>query len=218
MERWIVPDHMKQLADKSTRFFGYDQQGTIEYNFNKLGFRTGNTDGNLAINLIGNSISFGVGLEYNQTFGSILANNLGRKLNNFSFGCYLHENHDHLTNIETLSNQDSDDIFVIQINNLDRKRLDSNLVVIGNNQEFCKKRFLDYFDQVTSLLKNKTTIFIYWDNIEYDLPKSITDQILIFNKFHIDFSLDTRKDTFGPKTNQIISKIITASITADSIL
>ena len=218
MERWIVPNHMKQLADKSTRFFGYDQQGTIEYNFNKLGFRTGDTQGNLAINLIGNSISFGVGLEYNQTFGSILANNLGRKLNNFSFGCYLHENHDHLANIETLLKQDSDDIFIIQINNLDRKRLDSNLVVVGNNQEFCKKRFLDYFDQVTSLLKNKTTIFIYWDNIEYDLPKSITDQILIFNKFHIDSSLDTRKDTFGPKTNQIISKIITASIKADSIL
>jgi len=218
MEKWIVPNHMKQLADKSTRFFGYDQQGTIEYNFNKLGFRTGDTQGNLAINLIGNSISFGVGLEYNQTFGSILANNLGRKLNNFSFGCYLHENHDHLANIETLLKQDSDDIFIIQINNLDRKRLDSNLVVVGNNQEFCKKRFLDYFDQVTSLLKNKTTIFIYWDNIEYDLPKSITDQILIFNKFHIDSSLDTRKDTFGPKTNQIISKIITASIKADSIL
>jgi len=134
MERWIVPNHMKQLADKSTRFFGYDQQGTIEYNFNKLGFRTGNTNGNLDINLIGNSISFGIGLEYNQTFGSILANNLDRKLNNFSFGCYHHENHDHLTNIETLSNQDRDDIFVIQINNLDRKRLDSNLVVAGNSQ------------------------------------------------------------------------------------
>ena len=146
MEDWFVPAHMKQLANKSTQFFGYDQQGHINYEFNNLGFRTDNAVGHSTINLIGNSISFGIGLHYHQTFGSILSTNLNRKLNNLSFGCYFHENHDHITNIKKLANQDSDDIYIIQINNLDRQRIDPTLVISGNDQSFCKKRFCcDWF-------------------------------------------------------------------------
>ena len=141
MEEWFVPEHMKRMAKKSTRFFGYDCQGRIIYNFNELGFRTDNIDRQSAVNLFGNSISFGIGLNYHQTFGHILATNLNRKLNNFSFGCYLHENHDHITNIKTLANNDNDDIFIIQINNLDRQRINRTLVVSGNDKLFCKKDF-----------------------------------------------------------------------------
>ena len=212
MENWFVPAHMKQLANKSTQFFGYDQQGHINYEFNNLGFRTGYTGEHSSINLIGNSISFGIGLHYNQTFGSILSTNLNKKLNNLSFGCYFHENHDHITNIKTLANQDSDDIYIIQINNLDRQRIDPTLVISGNDHSFCKKRFLDYFDQVTELLKNKITIFLYWDDIYYDFSKSIVDRILIFNKCHLDISLLNNKDTFGIKTNRFISNSIISKL------
>jgi hypothetical protein len=219
MEKWIVPQHMAQLSMKTTQTFGYDHQGIITYKFNNLGFRT---DENLydsgAINLIGNSIAFGIGINYYQTFGSILANKLKRKLNNFSYGCYRHENHDHLTNIQLLATQDNDDLFIIQINNLDRHRVTSDLVVTGNDPEFCKIKFLDYFDQVTQLLKNKQKIFIYWDTHLYNLPKSVVDQILIFNKFHLDTSLLDRLDTFGIKSNLAIARVLETSIIKAGII
>jgi hypothetical protein len=216
VEKWIVPDHMKQLANKSTTIFGYDIQGTTTYNFNELGFRTGNNKGVESINLIGNSIAFGIGLEHSLTFGSILASNLSKNLNNISYGCYLHENHDHLSNIELLTKSSlTDDIFVVQINNLDRRRVDKNLIVTGNDSNFCKTRFLDYFDQVTALLKYKRCIFLYWDDKSYDLPKSVTDQFLIYNKFHLDNSMFDYPDSFGIKSNLAIAKILT--IKAESI-
>ena len=217
MEDWFVPAHQKQLANLSTKVFGYDQQGNISYDFNELGFRTGHTNGTFSINLIGNSISFGIGLDFDQTFGYMLATNLNRKLNNFSFGCYMHDNQDHLKNIKILATQDNNDIYIVQINNLDRQRIDPNLVISNNDQLFCKKRFLDYFDHITEILKSKTTIFLYWDNISYDLPKSITDQFLIFNNGHVDTSIIGNPTTFGIKTNLFILKVITSSIKAGTI-
>jgi hypothetical protein len=208
MEEWFVPEHMKKLAKKSTQFFGIDQQGIITYNFNDLGFRTGDNIKLSSVNLFGNSISFGIGVDYYQTFGSMVADRLDRRLNNFSFGCYLHENHDHLENLQKIANRCHDDIFIVQINNLDRQRINSNLVLTGNDREFCKKQFLDYFDQVSNILKHTRKIFLYWDSAEYDLPKSVTDQILIYNKFHVDNSLSNNMDTFGTKSHLYISKII----------
>jgi hypothetical protein len=212
MEKWSVPPHMAKLANKTTQVFGYDHNNTVAYKFNHLGFRTGSETGSDSINLIGNSISFGIGLEYQQTFGSIVASNLKRKLENFSYGCYLHDNHDHLSNLNLLAKRDSDDLFFIQINNLDRIRVDSNLVVLENNISTCKTRFLDYFDQVTQILKNKKKIFLYWDDKSYDLPKSVTDQFLIHNKCHIDTSLIDYPNSFGVKSNRLIAKIITIKL------
>jgi hypothetical protein len=219
MEKWTVPPHMAKLSMKTTQTFGYDHQGIITYKFNNLGFRTeANLYNSGAIILVGNSIAFGIGIDYYQTFGGILAKNLKRKLNNFSYGCYLHENHDHLTNIQLLATQDNDDLFIIQINNLDRCRVNPELVVTGNDPKFCKIKFLDYFDQVTHLLKNRKKIFIYWDTHLYDLPKSVVDQILIFNKFHLDTSLSDNPGTFGIKSNLAIATALEASITKAGII
>jgi hypothetical protein len=176
-----------------------------------LGFRTG-TDSTATgvVNLIGNSVSFGIGLDYNQTFGSILAANMGRKLNNVSYGCYLHENHDHLNNIKILTETGNDtDIYIVQINNLDRRRVDQHTVLVDNDHLFCKTKFLDYFDQINELLRYKHRLFLYWDNKSYDLPRSITDQFTIFNKFCLDTSLPLHPDTFGHKSHLAIAKILT---------
>jgi len=217
VEKWLVPAHMKLCAGQSTKYFGYDQQGTITYKFDSDGFRDNSTQGTNTVNLIGNSISFGIGLDSSLIFGSMLASNLKRKLNNFSYGCYLHENHDYLTNIKLLIERSSNDaLFVVQINNIDRYRVDKNLVITDNNDEFCRKRFLNYFDQLTALLKNKNCIFLYWDNKSYDLPKSVTDQFLIYNKFHLDTSIPDYSDSFGIKSNLAIAKILTAK--AESVL
>jgi len=212
MEEWVVPTHQAQLANKTTQMFGYDQSGTITYEFDHLGFRTGPSSGTDSINLVGNSISFGIGLEYQQTFGAMVANNLKRKLNNFSYGCYLHENHDHLSNISLLAKHNNDDVFIVQINNLNRIRTDSNSVVLEHDIARCSNKFLDYFDQLTHILKNKKKILLYWDNKSYDLPKSVTDQFLIYNKCHLDTSLPNHPNSFGINSNSIIAKIITSKL------
>lgn len=210
MEKWFVPEHMKQLASKSTKVFGYDNQNLVNYTFNHLGFRTDNTavESN-CINLIGNSISFGIGLAWQNTFGAMVSNNIKWPLNNFSVGCYRHENHDNLNNIKILSDLDNDDIFVVQINNLDRLRVNPTLVCTGLDKNFCRIRFLNYFEQLSELLKNKTTIYVYWDDQDYDLPKSIIDQMLIVNKLHLDTSLPEHSNTFGIKSNCAIATAIT---------
>lgn len=210
MEKWLVPPHMKSWAGQSTRYFGYDQQGTTTYKFDSDGFRDNDTQGIDTVNLLGNSISFGIGLDNSLTFGCILATALKRKLNNFSYGCYLHENHDYLTNVKLCTERtDNDALFIVQINNIDRYRVDQNSVITNNDRDFCRKRFLNYFDQLTALLKNKNCIFLYWDDKSYDLPKSVTDQFLIHNKFHLDTSMKDYSNSFGIKSNLVIAKILT---------
>ena len=88
METWFVPHHMKQLANTSTKVFDIDQQGLVTYDFDNLGFRTGKTAGKSNLCLFGNTISFGLGINYIHTFGSLVANDLNLKLKNLSFGCY----------------------------------------------------------------------------------------------------------------------------------
>ena len=129
----------------------------------------------------------------------------------------MHENHDHLDNIKLLLETGNDsDIYVVQINNLDRQRINNHIVLIENNQAVCKTRFLDYFDQVTELLKYKNRLFLYWDNKSYNLPDSITDQFTIFNKFCLDTSLPGYPETFGYKSHSAIAKVLT--IKAGTIL
>jgi len=202
---------MKQLANTSTKVFDIDQQGLVTYDFDNLGFRTGKTLGQSNLCLFGNTISFGLGINYVHTFGSLVANDLDLKLKNLSFGCYLHENHDHITNIKN-SIQNNDDVFLIQINNLDRKRVSTNQVVKGNDASYCVKRFVDYFEQVDDLLKHRRKLYLYWDNVSYDLPKTISSQISIFNKCHIDNSLSVDSDTFGVKSHNLIAKIVSSKL------
>lgn len=212
METWFVPGHMKQLANMSTKIFGIDQQGIVTYDFDHLGFRTGNTSGQANLCLIGNTISFGLGIHYIHTFGSLVASDLNLKLKNLSFGCYLHENHDHIVNIKNSIIQNNDDVFLIQINNLDRKRVSANLVVSGNDASYCVKKFVDYFEQVDDLLKHHKKLYLYWDNVSYDLPKTISDQISVLNKCHIDTSLPVDSNTFGIKSHNLIAKIISSKL------
>jgi hypothetical protein len=201
---------MKKLAGTTVQNFGYDQTNSVRYQFNQLGFRNSYHPGT-SVNVIGNSIAFGIGLQEQQTFGYLLAQKIGLPCNNFSFGCYLHENHDHLDNLEILSQKNTDDIFVVQINNLDRFRVDSNTVTCAPTNEFGRKRFLDYFDQLLSIIHGRRTMLLYWDNQDYDLPKSVTDQILIFNKFHLDNSISSNKNTFGLRSHNAIAKVLTSS-------
>jgi hypothetical protein len=206
MEKWFVPEHMKRLANSTVTQFGYDNVGAASYCFDSRGFRTQNHNSR-RLNVIGNSLSFGIGLNQQDTFGSQLAHHLNLDLNNCSFGCYLHENHDHLQNLNFMVTRDSDDVFLIQINNLDRRR-EHDDVKTNIDSAWAIKRFLDYFDQVRELCRNHKVIYVYWDNIQYSLPHSVINEISIYNKFHLDQSLLTYPDTFGPNSHQAIGRVL----------
>lgn len=197
---------MKQLANSTVTQFGYDHSDSVTYRFNQLGFRNGLNAGT-SINLFGNSISFGIGLNEEQTFGYLLSQQLGLPYNNFSFGCYAHENHDHLDNIKILVEQKTNDIFIVQINNLDRFR-NGNRVISGLDSDFARTRFLDYFQQLLTLLVDQKFILMYWDNCNYNLPEHIIKQISIFNKFHLDRSIEHNENTFGARSNKVIAKTL----------
>ena len=210
MEKWFVPEHMKSLAGSRVACFGYDQTHQVSYQFNQMGFRGSYNTGN-SINIIGNSIAFGIGLDETQVFGSMLSEKFGLGHNNFSFGCYLHENHDHLINLRILSQRTTDDIFVVQINNLDRFR-DGDQVRTGLDPRTAIHRFQDYFEQVVSLLAHRRVIFVYWDDVEYSLPSAIAKKISIHNKFCLDHSLGD--NTFGPRSHRASALALTALIDA----
>lgn len=200
---------MKLLSNQTVTQFGYDNQGIINYSFNSEGFRSTEFDLNSnKLVVIGNSISFGIGVDESETFAKMLSMSMKKNLHNMSFGCYFHENHDHLANLKNISDSQGDDIFLVQINNLGRRRISKTEVVQENSKSYCVKKFIDYFDTVEQLLKNKSRIYLYWDNIDYDLPESITRQFTIHNQFHIDQSLKTNSTTFGKKTHQVIYKVL----------
>ena len=218
MENWQVPEHMQSLKGLSVKNFGYDTRSLIDYRFNAHGFRGDEFDltGKKLIT-IGNSISFGIGLDESQMFSTQLSSKLNLKLHNLSLGCYFHENHDHLANLKILSEIDSDDIFIIQLNNLDRRRITSNTVVDNNSKNFCISKLIDYFEQTLELLKHKTKIFLYWDTIEYDIPKTISDHFLIHNQFHLDRSIDANPTTFGIKSHNAVFKTIYSRLSSHKV-
>ena len=198
---WFISPEMAGSALSVTNKFGYDQQGVINYKFNKVGFRSPEFTEKRSLITIGNSISFGVGLDEKNAYGYKTAQQLNLEYINLSIGCYPHTNHQYLQNIANMLERDTDDVFVIQINNLAR------------DNKNCVDKFLNYFDQVTELLKHKQKLFVYWDDIQHDLPKSVSDQILIYNKFHLDNSIAGQPQTFGVKSHNAIFQILCSKLT-----
>lgn len=211
MSSWVVPDHMKSLANQTVCNFGYDKRNKISYKFNSLGFRSDEFVNQPSLFTVGNSISFGVGLGIENTFGHIVAQHFGMPYANASFGCYLHENNEHVSNIKRIAERGTDDIVIIQINNLARKKIGS-VTEIYSEPNWCISQVTDYFDTVEQLLNSIEHYYLYWDDTDIVLPDQLKDKLLIHNKFHIDQSIDDNHSTFGLKSHRVISKIIVSKI------
>lgn len=207
MEKWFLPQHMSKLANQTVKCFGYDQRGIVDYSFNHLGFRSPDPTTAPRLVVIGNSISFGIGIDFAHTYGALLAQALNRHIDNRAVGCFFHTNHDHLANIELLSKQNQDSVFLIQINNLDRRR-EQNQVFSGNDHDWCVKQLESFVDQTSELLKHIPHKYVYWDNIEYNLPSAVKKNIVLINKFHLDTSIDHNADTFGVQSHRAIAKAL----------
>jgi hypothetical protein len=208
--QFFVPPHMQNLANQTVSNFGYDTSDTVQYQFNSLGFRGPELKDTASVIVIGNSVSFGLGLEFQNTYGHRVADYLGLPVANFSFGCYYHSNTDYLNNIKLLSQRSHSDVFLIQINNIDRLRTSHAVVA---DPDTAVSRVIDYLDEISNLLKNKQSVYLMWDDVTYSLPDSVSNMLLIHNKFHLDKSLPDHPDTFGILSNQAVAKIIAGSLT-----
>ena len=213
MENWFVSKNMSSLASQEIINFGYDKSTTVNYKFNSLGFRSPEQHNSDSVIVIGNSISFGIGIDEGDIYGHRVAKQLGLGYINCSLGCYFHENHDHLLNLKNLAKRTANDLFLIQINNLDRLRISAEKVISPGNKIQAVDKFINYFTQVEQLLWDKQKFYFYWDNVDHELPAEIKHKFLIHNKFHIDTSLPDNADTFGIKSHSAISKVILANIT-----
>jgi len=218
METWTLPPHMKSLRGQTVKNFGYDNQNFINYSFNSQGFRSDEFDlSQRKLIVFGGSTSFGMGVDQSLTFATQLASTLDLSLHNLSFGCYLHENHDYLENLKIMARLDCDDVFLIQINNADRRRISQDTVIRNNSEDFCVSRVVDFFEQANDILKYKTKIFLYWDDKNHNIPKTITKQFLLHNHFHLDHSIPARPGSFGPKSHNFIFKTIHSRLSSHRV-
>jgi len=202
----IAPKHMFQHRNKKIKNFIGDSETKIDYKFNKLGYRS-NIEFELKkkpIILLGNTISFGLGLPIEDTFSYIISSHFKKPVYNFSWGCYAHTNYEQLNLLKKILEIDEPSLIIFQINNLNRYR-NNGIISFGNSKELIISEYKKFYFEISKLLKNKKHIFLYWDNEEHDVkfPKC-----LIKNRYIVDTSLKN-KITAGKKSNKLIAlKII----------
>jgi hypothetical protein len=199
----VAPDHMYLLRNQTVTKFGYDDENNTDYCFNSLGYRSNLEfdDCDSPIIILGNTISFGLGLQIEQSFAGIIANTLKCKVYNFSWGCYGHTNADQLLLLKQILTAMTPRLVIFQINNLNRFRID-NYVNFQNSDNVVISEFNRFNLEIQQVLNSIPHDFLYWDETSYpvDLP-----ECLIHNRYHVDSSLKSNKTTFGPKSHKLIA-------------
>ncbi len=198
---------MYALRGSTVPTFGYDQTGTVSYRFNRYGFRSPyefGADHPNPVIILGNSISFGVGLTYEHTYAGRLEELFGPVFN-FSFGCYLHENSDQIAMMTEILEGIIPKVVIVQINNLNRVRDPAGRVVLSDDLGLVLGRFEEYLSLMENLLQGIPHGYLYWDEVEY--PISVPN-LITRNKFHVDRSLPNVHHTFGAKSHALITKAV----------
>lgn len=198
-----APDHMWRLRGQTVQHFGYDQETNVQYRFNSLGYRSdlefeNTTD---AIVLLGNTISFGLGLDIKESFAGIISNNLGCAVYNFAWGCHAHTNAEQLTLLKSILSEFNPRHVIFQINNLNRMRI-NNHVSMDNDHDSIVFEFEKFASELGSVLCSIPHTLLHWDEQAFpvNLPKCV-----VHNKYHVDSSLKSDATTFGPKSHKLIA-------------
>lgn len=206
-----APDCMYNFRNQTIRNFGYDNETQLDYQFNRLGYRsrTEFAEHGSPIIILGNTISFGLGLEIEQSFAGIIADKLNWPVYNFAWGCYRHTNADQINLLKQILSTLQPRLVVFQINNLDRIR-QNDRVEIDNSDDVVVDEFEKFRNDVAQTLKSIPHVLLYWDEKQYsvNLP-----QCLIHNKYHVDSSLQSNKKTFGARSHRLIAYSILKEIT-----
>ena len=202
----IAPKHMFNHRSSVTKNCGYDTITDIEYKFNDLGYRSNINFivGKEPIIILGNTISFGLGVDIKDTFAGILASHLKKPVYNFSWGCYAHTNFEQTQLLRSILEVDDPSLIIFQINNLNRYRK-NNSICFDNPAELITAEYEKFSSEISILLKNKKHIFLHWDDQEHDV---ILKNCLIKNRFLVDGNIGNRT-VGGIKSHKLIGlKII----------
>tara|TARA_R110000868_G_scaffold393533_1_gene664580 strand:- start:720 stop:1376 length:657 start_codon:yes stop_codon:yes gene_type:complete len=204
----IAPKHMFNYRSSIIKNFGYDTKTAVEYRFNDLGYRSDIEFivGQKPVIILGNTISFGLGVDIKDTFTNMLASHLKKPVYNFSWGCYAHTNYEQLQLLRSIIETDNPSLIIFQINNLNRYRK-NNTVCFDNPTELIIKEYEKFYTEISKLLKNKRHIFLHWDNQEHNVN---LPNCLIKNRFLIDCNINIEDRTVGGiKSHKLIGlKII----------
>jgi hypothetical protein len=183
--------------------FGYDNETKTEYKFNSLGYRSNyefETNTNPVI-ILGNTISFGLGLPVEYTYAGILHKALDCPVYNFSWGCWAHTNWDQLHLLKQILQELRPCHVIFQINNLNRWHV-GDTVSFDNPPELIVAEFEKFNIEIQQTLEHVPHSFLHWDTQSHavNLPPCV-----IFNKYHVDHSLVSNINTFGSKSHKLIA-------------
>jgi hypothetical protein len=203
---------MLELAGKTVNKFRYDETGNVVYTFNNEGYRsTAEFNDFNPIIIIGNSISFGLGVSYDQTFGKIIEDSLNHPVYNFSIGAYRHSNFYQLDRLKFILNYFEPKHIIFQINNLiNIHNHGVEETVQEQNKSIAEKIFKEFWQELCLILAKYNHSIIYYDDIEYCINEKIKEKFLIHNRYKVDNAISTLNQTFGPKTHKLIAiKLLT---------
>jgi hypothetical protein len=188
------------------RNFGYDDSTNIDYQFNTMGYRSNREFDieNSPIILLGNTITFGLGVPREKTFAGIIEKKLAHPVYNFAWGCYAHTNLEQLALLKSILNVTNPRYVLFQINNLNRYRVNGE-INFHNPLHLVIDEYTKFIAEIKIILNTVPHGYLHWDEHIYDveLPKC-----LVYNKYHVDVSVATNKTTFGIKTHKLIAEKI----------
>jgi hypothetical protein len=204
----IAPDHMYALRNRTVTKFADDTHTGARYTFNSLGYRSDiefDVVDNTVI-VLGNTLTFGLGLDIEKTFVGILSQELGVPVYNFSWGRYAHENSEQLELLKTILSMVSPNLVIFQINNLNRVRTDNDHVSFDNSPELILEKFNKFYPELQTVLNTIPHILIHWDEEHHGVDFA---DCLIYNKYHvdsIDFFINSEyRPTMGKMSHKLIA-------------
>jgi hypothetical protein len=212
----IAPKHMYNYKSSTIKNFGYDFKTNTEYRFNSLGYRSDIefTTGKNPIILLGNTISFGLGLEIQNTFSYIISSYFKKIVYNFSWGCYAHTNYEQLELLKSIIKIDKPSLIIFQINNLNRFRNHTGNISVDNPKKLIISEYKKFYKEISELLKNINHIFLHWDNEEHPVK---LPNCLIKNTFLIDGKIN-KNIVGGKKSHKLIGLKIINEIKKQKLL
>jgi hypothetical protein len=204
-----APEHMHVLRGQTVYRFGYDTESGTRYTFNSLGYRADQefVDPG-AIVVLGNTLSFGLGIDIGYTYSSLIQERTGRPVYNFAWGCYAHTNLELSHLLESLLKHMTPSLILFQINNLNRLRIEGT-ICFDNEHNTVQSEYHKFLEHASLILNNCPHMFLHWDDEQHqvDLPPC-----LIYNKYHVDSSLKSHKKIFGRKSHRLIAEKILSEI------
>ena len=208
-----APPHMISLANQTVNQFGYDIQSNTKYSFNSLGYRSDIefTQQNDVIILLGNTLTFGLGVEKSNTFAGYLARELPCPVYNLSWGCYAHTISEQLKFLKEILSVITPKHVILQVNNLNRIRQANGTINFNNPPDQIYQEYIKFIDELKQILTLPHSL-LHWDNEQYQIDSA---DYLIYNKYHIDdcnVVTPLGEKIFGPKTHKLIATKILQNI------